>query len=83
MTRTRSVRFLLQLERLEARDVPSFLPAVSHPVEFSTLRSLAVTNLGGSPSRDVAVTRYQTHDVAVLLGDGTGNLDSPQYLVVA
>ncbi len=72
MIRTRSAgtMFLLRLEALEARDVPSFLPPVAYYVGKPA--GVAIVDLNADGRRDVAVVMHT--DLGILLGDGTGAL---------
>ncbi len=81
MTRTRSVRYQLRLERLEARDVPSFVHIGGYPLDFPPT-GVVVAHLNSDNHLDVAVAIGDSTagKAAVLLGNGDGTLKLPvQY----
>jgi hypothetical protein len=69
--RPRPVR--LVIERLEARDVPGFLPGVAYNAGYLPVQPV-IDDFNGDGHRDVAVTIQSGSTVRVLLGDGTGSL---------
>src|SRR5262245_20770208 len=75
MSRTKSVRTLLRLDALEARDVPSFLPPVSYAPGGGLLAGVTLANLNADGHRDVAAVIH--NNVSVLFGDGNGTLGAP------
>src|SRR5262245_24437316 len=74
--RPRPVR--LVLEPLEPRDVPGFLAPVSYVVG-KTPYDVATADVNGDGRLDVVVVDYGDTNVAVLIGNGDGTLQSPVY----
>lgn len=74
--RTQRTRSQLTVERLERRDVPSFLPSVNYPIP-STMYDVEVVDVTGDRKPDAVVALNSLNAVAVLRGDGSGRLAAP------
>jgi hypothetical protein len=70
----------LSLERLEGRDLPSFLAPVSYKLGGHPAQ-VAVGDLNHDGRRDVVVSLQNSNYVVVMLGDGTGALGAPAYYI--
>jgi hypothetical protein len=77
-TDAKSGRRPLRLERLEARDVPSFLPPLSYPAG-STLYGSAIADMNGDRRLDFVSAAYDAGAVAVYRGDGSGRLTAAAF----
>jgi hypothetical protein len=71
----------LVVETLEARALPSFLPAVNYPIGPPAAPiSVAVGDLRGNGILDLVTDNINTHTVSVLLGNSDGTFQAPiQY----
>ncbi len=66
------------IERLEARDVPSFLTPLNYPFP-STMYDMEVVDVTNDRKPDVIVAMNSLDSVAVLPGDGSGRLAAPTF----
>ena len=75
--RRRRAASRLQLEALEDRCLPSFLPAVNYPVG-SYPNALVTGDFNGDGRLDLAVANQSSNTVSILLGKGDGTFQSAQ-----
>jgi hypothetical protein len=76
-SRGRRAASRLQLEALEDRCLPSFLPAVSYPVGASP-RAVVTGDFNGDGRLDLAVVNTNSDTVSILLGKGDGTFQPAQ-----
>ncbi len=78
--RRKPVRTRLEIEPLEERTVPSFLPAVNYPVGAYP-NTVAVGDFNGDHKLDIVTANSGSNTVSVLLGNGDGTFQPARNYV--
>jgi len=78
LSRRRPAATGLQLEALEDRCLPSFLPAVSYPVGAQPFAVVTGAFRGAGHPLDLAVANTDSNTVSILLGKGDGTFQPAQ-----